>query len=207
MRARIIETSIRLFDEKGYSATSVNEIVEAMNVTKGTFYYYFNSKQDLLRDIHLHYIDGLISQQKIILADADKDCTDKLYAIIHMLICKIGTERQSARIFFREIRHLDDRQIKEIKAKRNEFRKNLQILIESGASNGEFKPGMRADMLTFGILGITNWSYHWYKPDGSVSEAELARLYTDMILNGMKNPLLITMEENEKNNPNILKLK
>jgi AcrR family transcriptional regulator len=186
MKNKIIETSIQLFDRKGYSATSIKDIVEKMDVTKGTFYYYFSSKQDLLRDIHLNYIENLISQQEDILRNTDKDCTEKLYGIIHMVISNIGTKRESARIFFREMRHLSDKHIEEITSKRNLFRKNYQQLVETGISLGEFKSSIPPDMLTFGILGITNWSYYWYNPEGNIDEEELARIYTDIILNGVK---------------------
>ncbi|KKK37830.1 TetR family transcriptional regulator [Mesobacillus campisalis] len=186
MKDKIIETSIKLFDKKGYTATSIKDIVEKMDVTKGTFYYYFSSKQDLLRDIHLDYIENLISQQEDILRNTDKDCTEKLYGIIHMVISNIGTKRESARIFFREMRHLSEKHIEEITNKRNLFRKNYQQLIETGISLGEFKSSIPPDMLTFGILGITNWSYYWYNPEGNIDEEELARIYTDIILNGVK---------------------
>jgi hypothetical protein len=41
-------------------------------------------------------------------------------------------------------------------------------------------------MITFGLLGITNWSYYWFQPDGSVSEEELTDIYVDLILNGIR---------------------
>jgi AcrR family transcriptional regulator len=187
MKDKIIETSIQLFDRKGYTATSIKDIVERMDVTKGTFYYYFNSKQDLLRDIHLDYIEDLITQQEKILTDPNKDCTEKLYGIIYMVISNIRTQRESARIFFREMRHLSGKHIEDISNKRNLFRQNYQQLIETGITKGEFKNSIPADMLTFGILGITNWSYYWYNPDGEIQEEELAQIYTDIILNGVKN--------------------
>ena len=191
MKNRIVETSIKLFDQKGFTATSIKDIVEVLNVTKGTFYYYFKSKQELLRDIHLNYIDDLIEQQEKILGDEEKDCAEKLHGIIYMVISNIRTNKESARIFFREMRHLSDKHVEEIRLKRNLFRKNYQNLIESGIRDGEFKTTIPADMLTFGILGIMNWSYYWYNPDGDVSEEELAVIFTDIILKGVKTPKLV----------------
>ncbi len=190
MKERIVETSIQLFDRKGFSDTSIKEIVEELNVTKGTFYYYFKSKAELLKDIHVTYIDDLIEQQKLILEDSQKDCTDKLYGLIYMVISNIRSNRESARIFTREVRHLSGEHIKEIKAKRNLFRQRYQELIEVGIRQGEFKNTIPADMLTFGILGIINWTYYWYNPDGEVSEQELAQMFTNVILNGVRNDKL-----------------
>ena len=48
MKRKIIEESIDLFDKKGFNNTSIQNIVDSIGVTKGTFYYYFSSKQELL---------------------------------------------------------------------------------------------------------------------------------------------------------------
>jgi AcrR family transcriptional regulator len=186
MKERIVETSIQLFDKKGFTGTSIKEIVEELNVTKGTFYYYFKSKEELLKDIHLTYIDDLIDQQKVILEDSSKDSTAKLYGLIFMVISNIRSNLESARIFTREVRHLSGKHVEEIKAKRNLFRMRYQELIETGIRQGEFKDTIPADMLTFGILGIINWTYYWYNPEGEVTEEELAQMFTNVILEGVK---------------------
>lgn len=187
MKEKIIETSIELFDQKGFKETSVQEIVEAMGVTKGAFYYYYKSKEELLKDICISYIEDLLQQQQHILQNVEKSCTEKLHEIVYMLIRNIKARRKSARIFFREMRHLHEAHLREIKAKRRAFRENYQKLIEEGIAKGEFKQTHTPHMVTFGILGITNWSYYWFNPDGEISEEQLAEIYVDLILNGIKN--------------------
>lgn len=186
MKQKIIEASIHLFDEKGFKETSIQDIVDLLGVTKGTFYYYFTSKQELLKEIHLDYIDDLVRQQEEVISETTTDSTEKLHKIVYMLISNIKTQRQSARIFFREMRHLSDEYIDKIRVKRNVFRENYQKLIEEGIKNGEFTTDLQPEMLTFGILGMTNWSYYWFNPEGKISEKELADIYVNMILNGIK---------------------
>lgn len=180
-----METGIQLFDEKGFTTTSVQDIVQLIGVTKGTFYYYFNSKEELLKDIHLSYIEKLVEQQEVIVKNPSFEFTRKLYEIVFMLIRNIRTQRPSARIFTREIRHLSENHIMEIKEKRNLFRKNMQKLIEAGIDQGEIKKGFRADILTMGILGMTNWSYYWFNPEGEVPEEKVVQIFLEMILNGI----------------------
>lgn len=186
MKQRIMEAGIKLIDENGFKSTSINDIVEAIGVTKGTFYYYFASKEELLKDIHLLYIEDLIQRQENILADPCTTCTKKLYEIIYLLISNIRTKRQSARIFIREIRHLSKDNFDSIRYKRNEFRINVQSLLEDGIQKGEFITSCQADIVTLGILGMTNWSFYWFNPNGAVSEEELSEIYVEMILAGIK---------------------
>lgn len=185
MKDKIITTSIPLFDKKGYSETSIQDIVDHIGVTKGTFYYYYKSKQELLRDINLGYIERLLDKQKLILDDTSKTYYEKLYNIIYMVIRFIRTQRQDARIFTREMRHLEEENLNTIKQKRHEFRLNLQAMLEEGIEAGEFKANIRADILTFGILGITNWSYYWFNPSGEISEKELTNSFMELIMQGI----------------------
>ncbi|WP_413300460.1 TetR/AcrR family transcriptional regulator [Bacillus sp. 1P10SD] len=185
MKRKLMETGIQLFDQNGFKSTSVQDIVQSLGVTKGTFYYYFNSKEELLKDIHLTYIEELVKKQETIINNTYSDCTKKLYEIVFMLISSIKTERPSARIFSREMRHLSEKYIEEIREKRTLFRKNTQRLIEEGINLGKFKSSLRADILTMGILGITNWSFYWFNPNGEVPEEKVVEIYVDMILNGI----------------------
>lgn len=186
MRGRIIKESIDLFDKKGFSKTSIQDIVDMIGVTKGTFYYYFKSKQELLMDIHLSFIKELLSEQEVILKDEYLSSKVKMNNLIYLIIKDIKVQGKSARVFSREFRHLDDKQLKLINDYRKEFRINLQRLIGEGIEKGEFRNDLRSDIVTFGILGMVNRSYNWYNPDGEVLEEELVSTYMDIILNGIK---------------------
>jgi AcrR family transcriptional regulator len=185
MKQKLMEAGILLFDRNGFKSTSIQDIVQMMGVTKGTFYYYFNSKEELLKEIHLQYIEGLIKRQEEILLNPDYDFVRKLYEIVYLLIHNIRGELRSARIFTREMRHLSESNVKEIKEKRKLFRLNVQKFIEEACERGEIKKGFRPDILTMGILGITNWSYYWFNPDGEVSEDKVVEIFLELILNGI----------------------
>lgn len=70
-KERIIEKSMELFKENGYHATKVEEITKALGISKGNFYTYFNSKEEVLYEIL-----GIMKEQRIDLLhemDVDKD--------------------------------------------------------------------------------------------------------------------------------------
>jgi AcrR family transcriptional regulator len=186
VKEQIMAASITLFEQKGFSETSVQDIVDALGVTKGTFYYYFKSKEELLMDIHLRYIEGLLENQKRIMEDSTKTIKEKVFEIVYMLIHNIEKQGRQARIFFREMKHLNEEHLKKIIEKRDLFRYGLQSLIEQGIQNGEFREDLHPSIATLTVLGAANWSYQWFQPDGELSDFEVAKQMITILLEGMK---------------------
>ena len=185
VKSELIKQSINLFVEKGFSATSIQDIVDTIGVTKGSFYYHFKSKEALLMDIHSNYIDDLLRRQKTIL-DTEKSYKDKLMAIVELIIVDIEKQGAVGRVYFREIRHLKEDNAAVIRQKRADFRDNIELLLKEGIEANEFRKELQPKIITFAILGITNWSYQWFNPEGSLSVKELSAMYTDFILHGIQ---------------------
>ncbi|MFM7319600.1 MAG: TetR/AcrR family transcriptional regulator [bacterium] len=68
MADHLARTALKLFARKGYTATSVNEIVEAAGVTKPMLYYYFKSKEQLARHLVIEPLESLLQA----MTEADK---------------------------------------------------------------------------------------------------------------------------------------
>lgn len=185
VKEKILEKSIMLFEKKGFSETSIQDIVNELEVTKGTFYYYFKSKEELLMDIHLRYISAAVNKQREIIEDTSKSNKDKLFAVVYMLLKSIEKRGTSARVFFREMRNLTEEHLSQIIPKRDEFFDQLQSIVEGGIKNKEFRTDLRPDIITFAVLGACNWSYHWFNPNGPVPDYEVAEIYLEIFLNGI----------------------
>ncbi|MGM0898467.1 MAG: TetR family transcriptional regulator [Bacillota bacterium] len=179
-----MQKSIALFVDKGYSATSIQDIVDALGVTKGSFYYHYKSKEALLMDIHQQYIDELLMRQQRILG-TEASAKEKLSEIVHLLIGDMEKQGPIANVYFRELRHLKEENAKTIRTKRAEFREQIAAVLIAGIESGEFRRGLNPKMIAFAVLGVTNWSYQWFQPGGELSTGELAELYTDFILHGI----------------------
>lgn len=185
MKKKILEQSIILFESKGFSETSIQDIVDAVKVTKGTFYYYFKSKEELLMDIHLRYISDIVQRQKEIVDDTAKDSKAKLYEVVYMLLGSIKTQGTSARVFYREMRNLNEEHLAQIIPARDQFFSQLNKIVDEGIEKGEFRNDLRSDMITFALLGACNWSYQWFNPNGPVPDYEVAEIYMEIFLNGI----------------------
>lgn len=184
MKDRIKEQSIRFFERKGFSETSIQDIVEALNVTKGTFYYYYSSKEQLLMEIHKEYIDDLLERQRKI-TDSGVNQKEKLKGIIQLLISDIARNGDSGKVFFREMRHLTEENAIEIKKSREQFRLTIEETIRLGMEKGEFRQHLRPDMTALAVLGITNWTYQWFNASGELAADELAEIYSSIVLDGI----------------------
>ncbi|GEK35327.1 TetR/AcrR family transcriptional regulator [Kurthia sibirica] len=184
MRTRIVEESMKQFDKNGFTGTSIVDITQALDVTKGTFYYYFDSKEKLLMEIHLMYIKNLLEKQQVILQQP-MNATKKLEAIVELLLHSILSDGLSGRVFFREMRHLKNNNEQTIITYRKKFRQNIEKVLLQGMANGEIKKG-HVKIVALGILGVTNWSYQWFDENGDVSIEELTTIFVNMILTGIK---------------------
>jgi TetR/AcrR family transcriptional repressor of nem operon len=69
----ILDHGVALFMKKGYHGTGLNDVLTAAKVPKGSFYYYFDSKEDFGVQAVGHYIAPFIAQLTEHLAKADRD--------------------------------------------------------------------------------------------------------------------------------------
>ncbi|MBM7703743.1 TetR family transcriptional regulator [Metabacillus iocasae] len=186
MKNKLTEKSIELFERRGFSETSIQDIVDALGVTKGTFYYYFSSKEELLMNIHLRYIDEMLKQQEDILLNDAKSCKEKIFDMVYMLIRHIKTDGSSAKVFFREMKNLSEERLNEIIEKRDLFRFNIEQIVIKGIETGEFRSDLNPSIVTFGMLGMANWSYQWFNPNGSMTDEEVSEMFIDIMLKGIE---------------------
>ncbi|HBT17621.1 MAG TPA: TetR/AcrR family transcriptional regulator, partial [Firmicutes bacterium] len=61
-RNEILDTAEELFNMKGYDKCTVNDILKAVGIARGTFYYYFKSKEEVLDAIVSRYTDFVVSR-------------------------------------------------------------------------------------------------------------------------------------------------
>ena len=84
-RKEIIETAGKLFEEKGYEQTQVQDIVNEIGVAKGLFYYYFKSKDEVMEELADRYADAIIDAVNKLI-DKDIATFDKINRIFQIFI-------------------------------------------------------------------------------------------------------------------------
>ena len=76
VKSRIVSAAWKLFYEKGYNGTTVDDIIELSQTSKGSFYYYFNTKDELLNTLSMILDENYEELENTM--DEDMDCFDKL---------------------------------------------------------------------------------------------------------------------------------
>lgn len=81
-RAEIVAAADRLFRKIGYAKCSVDQIIQEVGVAKGTFYYYFKSKQDILQAIVDRTLDQIVSLAEEVARDDTLSALEKMRRLL-----------------------------------------------------------------------------------------------------------------------------
>lgn len=185
-RESILTSAVSLFEEQGYNVTSVQQIVDKAGRTKGAFYHYFDSKEDLLHGIH----DGFIDYQlKTALDVLDRDLpADELLIqyLTEVLMEPMSIYKSEITIYLQEQRFLAGDSFAKIRDKRDQFAECTIQVIERGMNEGVFKKIGSPRVIAFGIIGMAAWSHTWLDPDGSMTAREIGEAFATMVVDGLR---------------------
>ena len=179
----LLQKAIRLFSQGGFQETSLQEIARELGITRPLFYYYFESKEDLLWRIIGHLGDGLLAQAEPIATTTDPP-VDRLRQIIEKHIRTLLDNIDAFRIYFAE-RHLLTGN-KDLRMKRGELRYHnlVATLIADGQELRQFRTG-DVHFLTRLSIGTANSLIRWYRPGGAMSSRDTVEGITEFILAGL----------------------
>jgi TetR/AcrR family transcriptional regulator, cholesterol catabolism regulator len=183
-REKIIKTALLLFEKNGYHGVTVDQIVAESGSSKGGFYYNFKSKDELLYYIHDVFISYVQEKAREAYDNFDTPVS-RLCAIIESFTKVFELYKPHITVFYQESTYLKGEFYQRIKEKRDEYRKIILQVIHEGQVNGDFRTEVPAEISTMSIIGMINWSYKWYKKDGSLSIESIALIFNDLILHSL----------------------
>ena len=177
----IFEVAGRLFKEKGYDNTTVDEITKEAGVGKGTFFNYFPTKEALLQDF--------IKQKEELVFDLLKDqltrnipTKDKIKNILVLVAKSNEKDRELTKLFvFEHMKHYGQEE-----RKSTSLNQLIQVIFETRVKTEEFKIGLDSKIAAGNLSAIYFYSlleWLWSKDDYSLSEDISKRI--DMIFEGI----------------------
>jgi TetR/AcrR family transcriptional regulator, cholesterol catabolism regulator len=195
-RQEILRTAARLFQQRGYDATSMNDVAAALKLSKGGLYHHFQSKDEILFEIMNHAMD--ITQERVLnpvrgIADPE----ERLRALIRLHIEVVLSPRdREITVMLHENHPLPPALRKRINARKKDYvhflenlltevqrevQKEAQKEARTRQAGGKVSPRAAA----FALLGMINWIYQWYKPEGDLQTHNLIPQFTELIFGGI----------------------
>jgi len=179
-KMNIIKVAAKLFSEKGYHDATLEDIARNLKYTKGSIYYYINSKQELLFQCHELAMDMLINRMEEILA-TDWPLEVKLREGIKAHIEMVVGEMSLVTVALGQEFELEEDYRQIIVAKRDRYERYFRRLVDEGIEKGIFRP-VPSKMAVFIIMGAINWIPRWYSEKGSMSKEEIAEFFADYLV-------------------------
>ncbi len=181
---QICAVAEQLFRDKGYLATSMRDIADAMNLRGGgSLYAHIKGKEDLLWHIANEATDAFFAALEAVCAQPAAPYERLRAAIIaHLLV--ITQHLGAAAVYFDEWRHLTEPRRSQFVARRDAYEKRFQALLEACIANGACRP-IDTRLATLHLLSAMNAMRHWYKPHGRLSAQQVAEALADMLLHGL----------------------
>ncbi|TAK29610.1 MAG: TetR/AcrR family transcriptional regulator [Chloroflexota bacterium] len=178
-REEFFDVATRIFKEKGYRAATVQDIVDEMGITKGAFYHYFASKEDLLTEIYdragTQFYDMMmrITQENLSVAE-------KLRALVVAHVKLMVDERMVFTVFFKEKLELPEERQRQIKEKEEAYFRLVKDLAQQAVNEG-LLASVDPRLIALNIIGACNWVTQWYDPEGPLSPDEIGGRFFEII--------------------------
>ena len=193
----IIEAAARMFDSKGYSATSTQDIANEVGLLKGSIYYYINSKEDLLFRIIEESHEGALRAIATV-SHLDVGPLAKSYALVKTHVKVFHDDRVKHSVFFKEFRSLSDDRKEIIRGTGHAYSLFLRSIIEEGQQNGQVDQSLNPRMATAGIVGMLNSMSFWYQDGGSWGPESIGSQFGEQVVLGLVSEEYLSMSGGRK---------
>lgn len=183
-KEQVIRTAAQLFKEKGYAATSMRDLANALGIEAASLYSHIKSKEEILQhlcfDMAEKFRNSLEEVEK-----ADNSFSKKLRLGILGHIQVMAQELTASAVFMNEHRHLSDPHLKAFLLLRINYINRFKKIIEGGIKSGEFKK-LDTKLAVMTLFSSLNWMPHWYDPSGIIEPIELGNQLADMLIDGLQ---------------------
>ena len=177
--------ALRLFKEKGYHATSMRDIADEVGINKGSLYSYIRSKEDLLVPVFERAMGVLLAQIEAITADTTLTPTARLRLAIQAHVTAVAENLDVLTVYLSEWRQLAAESLSKERAQRERYAMLFRAILEDGVATGEFRP-MDTRIVMLGMIGMSNYLFRWYRPDGRLAPNQVADELIDLVMQGVR---------------------
>ena len=183
-RQQIEDAASALFRDRGYAATSVRDIAQALNLQGGSLYAHMTSKEDVLWSIVSRAADRFNTEVGP-LAASGAPAPQRLREMIRGHVAVVTSAQKDAAVFLHEWRFLSDERREQMAARRDAYEALFRKVIADGIQSGNFQP-VDVKLVAMAILSALNGIATWYRPDGLLNADEIADNFADLFINALR---------------------
>jgi TetR/AcrR family transcriptional regulator, cholesterol catabolism regulator len=184
-RQEIVDVAAEIFREKGFTATTTQDLGDALGILKGSIYYYIDTKDDLLYAIIEEAHDR--GRQGLELAQADRGpVLDRLRRMIERNISSAIAHQDKTAVFNTEFRFLSKARQRSVIALRDQYENFLRVLLEQGQREGVVCPDLDVRIASAGMLSMVSAVASWYRPRGRSGEHTVIANITEMAVSSVQ---------------------
>ena len=177
--------ALRLFKEKGYHATSMRDIADEVGINKGSLYSYIKSKEDLLIPVFERAMGVLLGEIEQITADTSLTPTERLKQAIHAHVTAVADNLDVLTVYLSEWRQLATESLATNRMQREQYARLFHQILRDGVVAGEFR-AMDTRIVMLGMIGMCNYLFRWYRPDGRLTPDQIADELIEMLMQGVR---------------------
>jgi AcrR family transcriptional regulator len=179
----VYETASKLFSTYGYASTSLQDIADAMGVTRPALYHHFRSKEDILSKLCEEFSEPRALQYAEIFKDPALNPIEKLRKAIAGSVRITAEHPERFRLLDRCENELPEHLRKRHWAAKRAILHGVIAMLTEGMKSGHFRP-LDPQVTAFGLIGMTTWIAWWFSPEAHNIENTIQSL-TDLAIRGI----------------------
>jgi AcrR family transcriptional regulator len=181
--SHVYRVAAQIMCQKGYEATSMNDIAEAAGLTKAGIYHYIRGKEELLFEIMTYAMDNL-DQRIIAPAQQIADAEERLRKIVECHTRSLLEGVGAITIVLDEMPALTASHRRIVKARKRAYFDFIRQTLQQLQVEGKLRD-VNLTTAAFSLLGMILWISRWYRRDGKLSAEQVLKDYLDIAMNGV----------------------
>ena len=164
--AEIFNVATKLFATKGYGSTSLQDIADALGLSRPALYHYVSSKEDILAKLVAEFTESKAHEHASVLSDAQLDATAKLRHMVTSTVRSMVQHPERFRLLDRYENELPDAVMTKQRAAKRAVRDAFISVIKEGVATGQFR-NVDPSTTAFGLIGMCTWVAWWFPTTGA----------------------------------------
>lgn len=185
VEAELLERAARLFAERGYAASSLEDLARETGMSRPALYYYFSSKEDVLARLVSGLVTSSESALRRIRAEPPADAGRRLKVAVEALLGPVVEAPSRFRLLLTYEAELPPTLARRYLDIRRQIVREVGAIVAAGVLGGVFRP-VDERVATFTVLGMCNWVAWWYERSDRVDLPLLAAEIAEMAVQSLR---------------------